>query len=257
MCARRWSIASCWRPSPLRRRVRPRPRSPRRRPRCTSAPSRCMPAATWCRHGADPARAGRPGASPGGLAHGLVRVVPGVGARRGEGDDRGRGGGPGLPVDRFRARVPRALPAAARDPEPAAGRQPRHRRVGADRLPGSAGIPGEDDHAPVRCDGGRVRPPPRPRPARQGARRDTGLGSVRDRLRDARPGGRDPGARRRAGRPVRGFLRLVVRAVVCVAVPAPAAFGGARLHLLAGPPVPVVRVDRHDRPHRLPAGLRP
>ena len=123
-CARLRSGA--WAPDRRRRAARRRARSSRRR-------TRTGPAALRRRDVRLDRAAARPGASRTAARSTSRSALPG--ARRDRSADRRRRGRAGLPVDRHPRRVPRDLRAAAEHARAAAGRQPRHRRLGADRLP--------------------------------------------------------------------------------------------------------------------------
>ena len=115
-------------------------------------------------------------------------------------------GGPGLPVDRQPRRVPRDLRAAAAPARPAAGRQPRHRRLGADRLQERAVV----HRAHVGPAFAR-----RARALRAGDRRALRarrVGAVRHRLRGRRPRRGLRALRLPQGRPLRRLLRQLLRA---------------------------------------------
>ena len=125
------------------------------------------------------------------------------------------------------------------NPRPAAGRQPRDGRVGADRLPVRAVVHG----AYVgrrRSRGGRRGA--RPRSTRRLRRSEP----VRHRVRRRRPRRRDRGARLQARGPVRRLLRHVLRAGLRRAPPVRAALGDAGLRVSAAGHRPVVRVVGGD-----------
>ena len=88
------------------------------------------------------------------------RVPPVPGEGRDRAADRRRRGRAGLPVDRDPRRVPLDLRAAAEQPLAAARRQPRDRRLGADRLQERAVVRGPHVRA-ARSRGGRAGARPR------------------------------------------------------------------------------------------------
>ena len=181
-------------------------RSSRRRPggragACRRAARRLADAARLRRRLVRRARAAAGPPAPARAAdRDLLPLVPG---RRpcGRAHAGGRRGRPGLPVDRQQVGVPRDLRAAAATAQPAAGRQPRHRPLRADRLQERAVV----HRAHVRE---RVRPPRGAlRAGDRRALRPRRVRPVRHRLRGRRPGRGHPRARLEHDRPLRRLLR--------------------------------------------------
>ena len=183
-----------------------------------------------------------------------LRVVPGrLRPRRRHG--RRHGGRPRLPQHRQPRLLPGAVRPAAALPQPAAGRQPWHRHLGAGELQAPAAVAGRRRQPGVPAAGRGLRPPAQPHAGASRWRLRPRQRPVRHRQHRPRPGRRARGPADRPGRPVRRLLRELLRAGLRRAPPGAAAVGDPRRHLAGAGDRPVLPLDPADHADRLRPGL--
>ena len=243
----------CWRRSPPSAWPRPWPWPRRPTTSWPSAGCASTRARRWTAPGAGRSGAVRPGRPGRRDDPGQLRVVPGgAGPGRDDGGGRGR---PRLPEHR----QPRLLHRAVRRPpalaQPAAGRQPRDRHLGADQLPAAAALAPGPGRRRVQPAGRGLRQPAQHRPAASRRAARARQRPVRHRQRRPRPGRRAHRPGDRAGRSVRGLLRQLLRPDLRRPLPGAAPVADPGRHLAGAEHRPVLHLDHRDGPDRLRPGL--